>query len=206
MTESELPPTVPKSSGVGVVIGAFVLLGAGGTVWWVSRSDDEAMPVPPAAAFSASAPPKVAHAPPPPPPPPPPRAVEGVGSVASAAAADQQGNKKTGGPKPKRGPCDNPCEGVTDSGFKSALTQRAMLARGCYDTALRANPELSGKLSIQLRVSDAGRACSVRIQQDSLGSASVNACIIKKFESATYPLPRGGCADAVIPMNFVGKP
>jgi hypothetical protein len=139
-------------------------------------------------------PPRVEYAPPPPPEP---IATPAPVEVSTATAKVQR--------KAAPDDCASPCNGVTDSTFKAALRQRAGLARSCYDAALRQNAGLEGKLTVNVRVSPTGRACSATVGSDSLGSATASACILSKFKTATYPRPRGGCADAAVPLNFVAK-
>ncbi len=206
MTEAGKPPVLPKkrSAAPWVVIG-LVVLGAG--AWFgldmgkgeQQPAAQEAQVATPSATSVASVAPQPEHAPPPPPPPeeePETTTEPGEQQAQAAASAARQ---------PTKSACASPCEGEANSAFKAALRSRAQLAQGCYMAALRQNEMLQGKLTVALRVAPSGRACSVAITNDSLGSATVNACIKKRFLDASYPAPRGGCVDAAVPLNMVSK-
>ncbi len=204
MTETGMPPVVPKkrSAAPWVVVG-LVVLGAG--AWFglgmgkgeQEPAAQEVQVATPGAASVASVAPQPEHAPPPPPPPEEPETTEPSEQQAQAAASAARPATKSA--------CSSPCEGEANSAFKAALRSRAQLAQGCYMAALRQNEMLQGKLTVALRVAPSGRACSVAITNDSLGSATVNACIKKRFQDASYPPPRGGCVDAAVPLNMVSK-
>jgi hypothetical protein len=70
---------------------------------------------------------------------------------------------------------------------------------------LRQDETLQGKLTVQLRISPEGQACRVKVAQDSMNNATINACIVRNFSAGTYPAPRGGCVDAQVPLNFVAQ-
>lgn len=219
MPDSSIPPEIPKQSAVGTwaVLGllAVALVGGAGFAFTkLSAGGGEiekpaTAPVAPTSTSLANVGPAIPP-PPPPPPPPAPLASEPAPS-ASASAAAAHGSKphsaSSGKPQGPRagGRCESPCEGETDRTFEAALRQQGQLARRCYDLALLQNSALQGKLTVAVRVGTDGRSCGAKIVSDGLGNPAVNACVTKIFETASYPLPRGGCADGQVPLNFVPK-
>lgn len=203
MSESEMPP-VPKKGGFGFwIVGALLL--AGGAAWFLfartgARPPDASRVVASASASggAAESAPRLEHAPPPPPPPPP-----AAASVTAQAAANKPSAKAAAS---KPGACSSPCEGKSHAALEAALSGRGRQARSCYSTALRQDESLEGKLTVRVRVGADGRACSAQVSDDSVGSATLNACILNRFRGAAYPAPREGCVDVAVPMNFVAKP
>jgi hypothetical protein len=108
-------------------------------------------------------------------------------------------------PQENKGPvgCSGGCTGSADAGLRDALRLRGASAKGCYNKALLSNATLQGKLTVAVRVSPSGTACSASVASDSLGDAAVSSCILQKFRSGAYPKPKGGCVDVQVPLNFV---
>ena len=132
------------------------------------------------------------------PPPPPEVEEEDAGGVELTAA---RGRKKM-----KKGGCDGPCKGKVTGTLQSALRARAGQARRCYERALRLNPTLKGRLTVNVTVGAAGQVCSASISNNTLGDASVSSCALGSFQGATLPPPQGGCVNTRVPVNFVPKP
>lgn len=206
MSDSSLPP-VPPTNGNGLLIGGALvaaLLVLGG-VFSVIRGGDEApAPAPPPPVVTQDTPAR-APAPPPPPPPPPPPEEEAVTTTAAAAASIARPSSSAAAPQENQGPpgCSGGCTGSADAGLRDALRLRGGSAKSCYNKALLSNPTLQGKLTVAVRVSPSGTACSASVASDSLGDAAVSSCILQKFRSGSYPKPKGGCVDVQVPLNFV---
>lgn len=207
MPESSLPPRPPTTNNNGLFIGGALvaLLAAGGIFLALNGSkDEEKAPSPPPPAVVST----MVRAPAPPPPPPPPPPAETTAPAASTGVVQAKPASAAGGPATpaeNRGPsgCSGACTGNADASLRNALRLRGASARGCYNKALRSNPTLQGKMTIAVRVSPAGTACSASVASDSLGDASVSSCILQQFRSGSYPKPNGGCVDVQVPLNFV---
>ena len=157
----------------------------------------------PAAKKPAPAPsaPKAALAPPPPPPPPPPPEEE------EPPAPPEPEEKKAKKPsKPRVDPgCAGECSGQVTAALQRTLRGKAGQARSCYNRALSQNADLSGSMTISVRVGNRGQACRVSVQSDTLGEPSVARCVRQRFRDGTFPKPEGGCVDVAVPINFVAK-
>ena len=172
-----------------------MLLIAGGLLYWkLGGTSAESEAAPPAR--SEAKPKRVFDAPPPPPPP-----------AAAATEEPPPGDPKQSKTTAASGPsgCSDPCVGEASATLRSALSGKAGLARGCYERALRQNPMLQGRVTVQVRVSPAGRACSVGMVENSLNDPAVTGCITRNFSNNLYPPPQGGCVDVKVPMNFMAK-
>jgi hypothetical protein len=220
--ESTLPPP-PKKSLMPVVSTAVivVVLGVGGLFWKAlaakSSGSAGAGVSPPAQAFdvnagandatveqSQAATAKLPQLRVAAPPPPDESELEEAEAEAEAEAAQQQlpakvpTGKQAAGKNVCAGPCGAPNRALTES-----LRQRAGAARGCYQSGLRQNSMLSGKMTVGVRISPDGNACYARPVANTLGDPSVTSCILQKFRAGGYPKPKGKCAEANVPLNFV---
>jgi len=186
---------VPKGGGHGGLIAGAILmlLLAGGLVVWKLNSGDKepeviteqaplapAEPAPEVAVDAA--------------PPPPPEEEEEKEEPKPAQAG-------VGQPKGPAG-CSGECAGTMTPGLQSALASRGSLARSCYNNALRTNPNLEGKMTINVRLSPTGTVCSASVSNNALGDQAVAACAVAKFRAGSFPPPEGGCINAAVPLNF----
>jgi len=180
-------------------VAAAMLLMGGGLVYWKLNSDQQAAP-----AENATDAPKSATAPKATfemaPPPPPPAEEEDAGAADAMVAATGQKSKKVG-----KGPCQPPCKGKVTGPLQAALRGRAGQSRRCYERALRLNPSLQGRLTVNTTVGSNGLVCSASIGSNSLGDQSVASCVVGSFQGAQLPPPQGGCVNAAVPVNFVPK-
>ena len=103
------------------------------------------------------------------------------------------------------GLCASPCTGTATGGMKTDISTRAGNARGCYERALRANPNIQGKMTLNVRVDSLGGICSASISNDSVGSGEVQACVLGMFRGQRVTAPTGGCVDVSVPLNFQPK-
>ena len=173
-----------------------MLLMMGGLIYWKLGKETPA-PEQPAASTSA-APANTAEQVFEEAPPPPPEIVEeDAGGVELAAAPAKK--------KPKKGGCDGPCKGKVTGTLQAALRARAGYARRCYERALRQNPTLRGRLTVNVTVGAAGQVCSATISNNTLGDSTVSSCALGAFRGATLPPPQGGCVNTAVPVNFVPK-
>lgn len=65
--------------------------------------------------------------------------------------------------------CKGRCQGRITAELVSAVRSSGGQARTCYEAALRQNPKLEGKVTVQIRISPGGTACSTQVTTDSLG-------------------------------------
>lgn len=171
-----------------------MLLLAGGLVYWKTQSKSE----PEVVEEKTAAPPAQDAAPvfdnAPPPPPPEEEIVEEKKDDAVAAGPSTKPSGPTG--------CSGTCSGQVTPELSGALSSRGAMARGCYNTALRRNPTLEGKFTVNVRISPNGTVCGVSSSNDTMGDASVTSCAIAKYQGAKFPAPQGGCIDTAVPLNF----
>lgn len=178
--------------------GIIMLLLAGGLVVWKLQSGEkepevitEQAPLKP----TEPAPQVAADAAPPPPPP---------EEEIEEEEKKEETTTKTAKPIGPAG-CSGDCAGKMTPALQSALASRGAMARSCYNTALRNNPNLEGKMTMSVRLSPSGAVCSAYVSSNSLGDQSVAGCVSAKFRAGNFPPPDGGCINANVPLNFTAK-
>ncbi len=78
-----------------------------------------------------------------------------------------------------------PVEGAGDSesaAIRAALGQYSRQVKSCYDSALTRSPTLEGRIALGLDVVD-GRVTSARLDDDSVGDAELEACVLRRARS-----------------------
>jgi hypothetical protein len=70
--------------------------------------------------------------------------------------------------------------------------------RRCYERGLKRDPELSGELSLRLSIDRAGKVEQVGLDEDSLGDATVAACIATAVQRWSFPA--GDPVEVVYPL------
>ena len=114
-----------------------------------------------------------------------------------------------GGTYVPKGPSINWNPKITSNGrLDPAVIQRIVRLNsgrfmGCYKDGLRTNPSLSGRVSVAFVI---GRDGSVMTSQDTAGSdladRDVRACVVKSFQSLSFPEPAGGIVSVTYPFAF----
>lgn len=59
--------------------------------------------------------------------------------------------------------------------------------KACYERALKGNPDLTGKLGLSFVTDEASRVTEAWLDTDSLESASVSSCVLKRLRAANLP-------------------
>lgn len=193
MPEDSLPP-LKRAGGVGYVFAAALMLALMiGLILWRVRSVPAPLPSLPSTTVRETTAP-LAHPVPPPP------------SAVAAAASASARPRSVGGAVLAAGCGTEDCDGKLGGELRAALQAKAGQARTCYQTGLRARPNLRGKLDVSLRIGSGGQVCSAAVRVDQLADPGVTGCVMNLFRAAAFPAPLGGCVEVVVPMNFVPKP
>jgi len=81
------------------------------------------------------------------------------------------------------------------------VNRRIGAIKGCYERALRRNPNLEGKITIRFTVSGSGQVTTARATMNEL-SPDVGSCIVGAFKRFRFPPPEGGTATFEYPFLF----
>jgi hypothetical protein len=74
--------------------------------------------------------------------------------------------------------------------------------RYCYENGLRTSPDLTGKVSVRFVIDDKGATTKVSNAGSDLPSKEVVACVLKAFNTLSFPTPEGGVVVVVYPIMF----
>lgn len=96
-----------------------------------------------------------------------------------------------------------------DGSIDKKGVQRALRARGkafqlCYETALKRNSKIKGKLVVEFTIGDRGRVVEALVVTDGLGSPEVARCVLDTLKRVRFPPPEDG--DVTITNTFVFQP
>lgn len=94
------------------------------------------------------------------------------------------------------------CSGDVKPELVSALSSKAAQSRRCYEKLLSSKPSAQGSYLVSLRVNAKGKVERARLVTDEVGDPAMASCVLERFRSATYPKPRGGCADVNVPLRY----
>lgn len=74
--------------------------------------------------------------------------------------------------------------------------------RYCYENGLRTTPDLTGKVSVRFVIDQKGATTKVSSAGSDLPSKEVVACVLKAFNTLSFPTPEGGVVTVVYPIMF----
>lgn len=75
--------------------------------------------------------------------------------------------------------------------------------QACYETALKSNSKLGGKLVVEFTIGEGGKVIGARVIKDGLNSGEVSTCVINLLKRLRFPDPNG---EVTISNAFVFSP
>jgi hypothetical protein len=142
---------------------------------------------------------------------------EAVRAIGEGARSDFKGNGRhksdgSGSFGFKRGEVSlpsGPGEGsISDGSVSREAIRRVILAnigalRACYQTGLRTNPRIEGKITLHWEVSTGGRVTTSRLDADTPEMKAVGECVRLRLQAWTFPEPPHGSRYSVdYPFRF----
>lgn len=85
--------------------------------------------------------------------------------------------------------------------LRKVLQRNAGRFKQCYESSLKSNSKLSGKIALELVVGERGRLVDVEVVTDSLGAPDVTRCVVSNLRTLRFPAPEGG--EVVVSYSFV---
>jgi len=76
--------------------------------------------------------------------------------------------------------------------------------QACYETALKSNSKLGGKLVVEFTIAEGGKVTSARVINDGLNSGEVSNCVLALLKRLRFPEPSDG--EVAITNAFVFQP
>ena len=97
-----------------------------------------------------------------------------------------------------------PLDGEIDSkAVKRILQRRGKMFQQCYETALKSNSKLKGKIVIEFTINSRGKVSDASAVKDSVGGG-VGKCVVSAMKRIRFPKPDDG--EVTIQNSFVFQP
>ncbi|MFT7621206.1 MAG: TonB family protein, partial [Myxococcota bacterium] len=80
------------------------------------------------------------------------------------------------------------------------LKRRSTAFRACYESRLKVNPGLSGKVVIKFTIGPAGRITNIKATSNSTGDTAVAQCIVNKVKRFRFNPPENGSVTFTYPI------
>ncbi|MDP2345239.1 MAG: AgmX/PglI C-terminal domain-containing protein [Deltaproteobacteria bacterium] len=77
--------------------------------------------------------------------------------------------------------------------------------QACYETALKSNSKLGGKIVVEFTIGGDGKVTEARVVKDGLNSGEVNNCVLGLLKRLRFPTPADG-GEVTISNTFVFQP
>ena len=81
------------------------------------------------------------------------------------------------------------------------VNRRIGAIKGCYERALRRNPNLEGKVTVRFTITGSGKVSAAKTTLNEL-SSEVGNCIVSAFKRFRFPPPDGGALTVEYPFLF----
>lgn len=74
--------------------------------------------------------------------------------------------------------------------------------RNCYESALRTNPALSGRIATKFVIDRNGAVSMAQDGGSDLPDRNVVSCVVRSFSNLSFPTPDGGLVTVTYPIQF----
>ena len=89
--------------------------------------------------------------------------------------------------------------GLSKYAISAAIAKYLNQVRACYEEGLQRRPGMTGTVRVNFEIGPDGTVNYSRVNRSSLGSTSVENCIVTKMKGWQFPLPKGG---QVVNVNY----
>jgi pSer/pThr/pTyr-binding forkhead associated (FHA) protein/outer membrane biosynthesis protein TonB len=96
--------------------------------------------------------------------------------------------------------------GLSKDIINAVINRNRPLIRACYDTALRRNPQLNGKVVMFFDISKDGKVIRVGVKESTVGDAGLGNCIADRIRNMEFPRPEAPVTTEVTAFPFYLKP
>lgn len=86
------------------------------------------------------------------------------------------------------------------SSVTRVFKRRSRAFRACYESRLKVNPNISGKVVIKFTIGTAGRITNIRVASNSTGDSAVGKCIVGKVRGWRFDRPESGAVTFTYPI------
>jgi hypothetical protein len=96
---------------------------------------------------------------------------------------------------------------IDRDGIRSVIRNNIKNFQACYDSALKENKNVYGKIEIVWQIVDAGKAEKVSVKSNSTGDEKFGKCVADEVGKLTYPIPpKTQIAEVIYPFVFASQP
>lgn len=81
------------------------------------------------------------------------------------------------------------------------MNRRSGALKGCYESELKKDDSLQGKIKVQFTIEASGRVNQVKVVENTL-NATVGQCVTAQIQRWRFPSPEGGDVTIVYPFVF----
>jgi TonB family protein len=85
------------------------------------------------------------------------------------------------------------------------VRSRMRMVEDCYQRELKRNPQLQGRVEIELTIDAEGSVQNVRVAANATGSPEVAECIVSRIQRWKFPKPAGGSVTVTFPFLFTSS-
>lgn len=88
--------------------------------------------------------------------------------------------------------------------IEKTVNRRAGALKSCYESELKKDNTLKGKIEVQFTIQPSGRVSVARVTTNTMNSTAVGSCIVAQIQRWRFPQPSGG--DVTVKYPFVFTP
>ena len=82
----------------------------------------------------------------------------------------------------------------------AVIRRRIGAVKGCYDLALKRNPDIKGKVVVKFTIGETGAVVDISIEDNSTGDNGVANCISQRVRNFRFPKPKNGKVTVAYPF------
>jgi hypothetical protein len=123
------------------------------------------------------------------------------GDVAVKTAGAGKEKRVTGNIRKKKPTAVDGTGDLSPQEVAKVVNRRIGAIKGCYERALRRNPNLEGKITIRFTIAGSGKVSAARTTMNEL-TPDVGNCIVTAFKRFRFPQPDGGSLTVEYPFLF----
>ncbi len=76
--------------------------------------------------------------------------------------------------------------------IRRVIRQHMREMASCYEQALAKKPDAAGKIAVTFTISKEGNVSSAEANEDTIGDAAMQGCVVRKVKALMFPAPKGG--------------
>ncbi len=82
--------------------------------------------------------------------------------------------------------------GASPEMIREVISKHLGSIKACYEHALKSDPALAGRIELYWRIAPSGAVKDLEVQGDTVGHASLQACVLEAAEAMLFPASEGG--------------